>query len=200
MKKNLKISSFLIILMVFSSVVSAQTEKGTAIFSGSTNLTFSSITPKMEDGNNSMEGNKASNFEFTPGAGIFIANNLALGVQVSINSATERLNREDYTESSTMFLPFALLYFGSGDIKPFVQAALGMGTQKLKYDNEKERANIFGYELGGGLAVFLNQHVSLDFSLNYASATSKFDVDYNNTELKLKSRGIGGNIGFSIFF
>ena len=200
MKKNLKITSFLIILMVFSAVVSAQTEKGTAIISGSTNLTFSSLTPKMEDGNNSMEGNKVSNFEFTPGAGIFIANNLALGVQVSINSATERLNREDYTESSTMFLPFALLYFGNGDIKPFVQAALGMGTQKLKYDNEKERANVFGYELGGGLAVFLNQYVSLDFSLNYASATSKFDVDYNNTELKLKTRGIGGNIGFSIFF
>ena len=200
MKKNLKISTFLIFLMVFSTVVRAQTEKGTAIISGSTNLTFSSLTPKMEDGNNSMEGNKVSNFEFTPGAGIFIANNLALGVQVSINSATERSNREDYTESSTMFLPFALLYFGNGDIKPFVQAALGMGTQKLKYDNEKERANVFGYEIGGGLAVFLNQHVSLDFSLNYASATSKFDVDYNNTELKLKSRGIGGNIGFSIFF
>jgi hypothetical protein len=51
--------------------------------------------------------------------------------------------------------------------------------------------------LGGGLAVFLNQHVSLDLSLGYASASAKIKDNYN-VEWKSISKGIGANIGFSI--
>ena len=136
---------------------------------------------------------KCRPWSFTPAAGYFIANNLAVGLQLSVSSASEKENGDKYTETTTMLLPFARLYFGKSNVKPFVQAAVGPGWQKWGYD-EKETGNITGYELGGGLAVFINQSISLDFSLGYASATTKLD------DWKTTAKGIGGNIGFSIIF
>ena len=197
MKKNFEISLLLIVLMLLSTVVRAQTEKEGFILSGSTNLNFVSLSQKIENNNTSIQGSKASNFEISSGAGYFIFNNFAIGVQISIKNATEDVENQDATESSTMFIPFALLYFGNGNIKPYVQAGLGSGSKKLKNHSVRNRANVTGYELAGGLAVFLSQKVSLDFSLSYASATSKFS---NVNDWELKSKGIGGNIGLSLFF
>jgi len=93
-----------------------------------------------------------------------------------------------------MLLPFARLYFGKSNVKPFVQAGVGPGWQKWGYINDKETENLTDYEVDGGLAVFINRHISLDFILGYGSATAKFD------DWKTTAKGIGGEIGFSIIF
>lgn len=200
MRTNLKSSLIFFILMGISTSVLAQTEKGSILIGGSSSLNFTSLSGKVESGNYSGDGSKISSLELSPGAGYFIFNNLAVGVQFSLSSASEKEIGDKYTESTTMLFPFARLYFGKSNIKPFVQAAYGPGWQKWQYnDNDKERENLTGYELTGGLAFFLNRNISFDISLGYASATAKF-TDYRNVDINSTASGTGGNIGFSIFF
>jgi len=196
MKKNLKSCFIMMALIVSSAMANAQIQKGKILIDASGSLDFSSLTSKWENEYNSGDGSNTTTLKFTPGAGYFIANNFALGIQLSMNNMSDKEDREKYTETTTMLLPFALLYFGKGNVKPFIQAAFGPGWQKSGY-NEKHSEKLSGYELGGGLAVFLNQHVSLDFSLGYASASAKYK-DTSNVNWKTFTKGIGGNIGFSI--
>jgi len=199
MKRDPKFYFVVAVLACLSFPANAQTEKGNFLISASSNLDFTSSSIKLKKGDTSNDGGDRGTFELTPAAGYFVANNLALGVMVSLESLNEKEEDGDkYTETTTMLLPFAILYFGKSNVKPFVQAAFGPGWEKWGYD-EKEKESITGFQLGGGLAVFVNQHVSLDFSLGYASASAKVNDNYN-TEWKVINKGIGGNIGFSIIF
>ena len=66
-----------------------------------------------------------STFEFTPGIGYFVANNLALGVMVSLESLNEKeVDDDKYTETTTMLLPYAVLYFRNS----YERARLGIGA------------------------------------------------------------------------
>lgn len=198
MKRNLKFSFVIAVLIGLTVVANAQTEKGNFIIGASSSLDFTSSSIKLENDLTSTDSGNMTTFEFTPGAGYFIANNLAFGIMLSLESSSEKEDGDKYTETTTALFPFALLYFGKSNVKPFVQAAFGPGWQKSGYE-EKETQNITGYQLGGGLAVFVNQHVSLDFSLGYASASAKIKDGYN-VDWKVISKGIGGNVGFSIVF
>lgn len=64
-------------------------------------------------------------------------------------------------------------------------------------NNDKDTQKLSAYQLDGGLAVFINQHISLDFSLAYASLTANYKAS-NQVEWKTFSKGFGGNVGFSI--
>jgi len=194
MKKNLKITFVLLILTGFATVATAQTEKGNFLLGGTSSLNFASLSVNLENDNISEDVGKMSNLEFTPGAGYFIADNLAVGVQFSVNSASQEEDGDKYTETTTMLLPFARLYFGKSNVKPFVQAGIGPGWQKGGYNNDKETENLTLYEVDGGLAVFINRHISLDFILGFGWATAKPD------NWKITTKGIGGEIGFSIIF
>jgi len=92
-----------------------------------------------------------------------------------------------------MFLPFARLYFGNKNIKPFVQAAYGMGLNRTR-EHYTEEEYITGYEIDGGLAFFFSKNISLDFIVGYGSLTM------DNDDRKTSGRGIGGNIGISVIF
>ncbi len=176
----------------------AQTEKGKFLIGASSSLDFATASPKANNDFTSVEGAKTSTFEFTPGAGYFILNNLAAGVQFSINSTKEKDDTESYSETATMLLPFVVKYFGKGNVKPFVNAAVGPGWQKWGYD-DKQTETLTACQLGGGLAIFVNQHISLDLSLAHVSASAKFK-DNANQNWDSTSKGVGGNIGFSIIF
>jgi opacity protein-like surface antigen len=199
MKKNLKISFVLFILTGLATVTAAQTEKGSFLLSGSGSLDFAWLSLKLENDNTSEDAGKMSNLEFTPGAGYFIADNLAVGLEFSLSSASQKEDGDKYTETTTMLLPFARLYFGKSNVKPFVQAGVGPGWEKWGYKNDKETENLVGYEFDGGLAVFISPNISLDFILGYAGATAKIK-DYQNVEWKTTASGFGGSIGFSIIF
>jgi outer membrane protein len=199
MKKNMKMSFVLFILTGLATVATAQAEKGNFLLGGSGSLDFGLLSLKLESDNISEDVGKMSNLEFTPGAGYFIANNLAVGLEFSLSRVSEKEDGDRYTETTTMLLPFARLYFGKSNVKPFVQAAVGPGWQKWGYKNDKETENLTGYEVGGGLAVFVRQNISLDISLGYAAATAKI-TDYRNLEWKSTASGIGGSIGFSFLF
>jgi outer membrane protein len=199
MKKNLKITFVLFILTGLATVATAQTEKGNFLLSGSGSLDFALLSLKLKNDNTSEDAGKMTNLEFTPGVGYFIANNLAVGLEFSISSASQKNDGDKYTETTTMLWPFARLYFGKSNVKPFVQAGVGPGWEKWGYKNDKETENLIGYEFDGGLAVFLSPNISLDLILGYGGATAKI-TDYRNMEWKTTASGFGGSIGFSIVF
>ena len=97
MKKNLKISFVLFILTGFATVATAQTEKCNFLLSGSGSLDFAFISLKLENDNTSEDAGKMSNLEFTPGVGYFIANNLAVGLEFSISSTSQKEDGDKYT-------------------------------------------------------------------------------------------------------
>ncbi len=127
MKRDLKFYFIVAVLIGLSFVANAQTEKGNFLISASSNLDFTSSSIKLKNGDTSNDGGDMSTFEFTPAVGYFVANNLALGVMLSLESSSDEEDGDKYTETTTMLLPFAVLYFGKSNVKPFVQAAFGPG-------------------------------------------------------------------------
>ena len=98
------------------------------------------------------------------------------------------------------FAPFLRCYIGSSNIKPYLHGEVGLGTEKSKtpgVSNEfSTSADIFLYELGGGIGIFLNEKVSLDIGLAYASVSFKRRL--NNLNFKDIANGFGLGIGFVI--
>jgi outer membrane protein len=193
MKNHLKISFVLVVLIGLSALATAQTERGNLLLSGSSEMDFAGYSLKVKNSYSDEDEGKISTIGFKSGAGYFIADNLALGLQFSLSYKSEKEDGDEFTEMIRMFLPFARLYFGKNNIKPFVQAAYGMGLQKTK-EFYIEEEYITGYEIDGGMAVFFSKKLSLDFTLGYGS------IIIENNDHKLTGHGIGGNIGISVIF
>lgn len=146
------------------------TKKGTIIMGGSSNFSFSSMSP--EDGSSSTE------IKINPIIGAFISDNFAMGAELSY---------EDYESGSTfLFGPLIRYYFGDSNIKPFLNGEYLFGN--IDYNNGSSDVN--GFALGGGVAFFLNQHIAIDLGLTY----NKISYDDSDTD------GINVNGGFSIHF
>jgi hypothetical protein len=153
---------------------SSPTAKGKMIMSGSSDISFSSMSP---DG-----GDSQTEFKIRPTVGTFVTDNFAIGIM---------LNYEDY-ENGSMFLlgPLIRYYFGTSNIKPYLQAEYAFGNQKYDDYNGEQKVDIDSYAFGGGAAFFLNQHISIDIGLAYAKASAEnYDAD-----------GVVVNGGISVYF
>jgi outer membrane protein len=193
MKRNSIASFVLICLMGLSTMATAQTDRGSFLISASSSLGYSSLSRKNEQYSVGSDAGKVSTLQLNPGVGYFLANNLALGVQLSIKSYTTKQNMSRDSESLAMILAFSRLYFGSGSSKPFVQGAVGIGRQEVGIKNPKIE-NVSGYEVDGGVAIFLTPNIALEFILGYTRVTSGYSD--NSSTL----RGLGTQVGFSLAF
>jgi hypothetical protein len=97
-----------------------------------------------------------------------------------------------------LLLPFARLYFGKGNIKPYIQAAYGPGWQKWGSES-KQTENLNPFEADGSIAFFVNRNIAIDLAIGYGSAIYKY-TDAFKAEWKTTANGIGGNVGFTICF
>ena len=188
----------------FTLLSYGQTEQGSVLLGGSSKLDITSMSSKIKmDGDSEDEG-KSSNFEFSPQLGYFVSDGFALGVELPItsNSQTDEDN-DKYTSTSLAFAPFARYYFGTGKAKPYLHGSVGFGSMNMKYKPNMGTSNdssgsLFLYQISGGIAVFLNEKLSLDFELGYTSATMKPKED-NSVNYRSVTSGIGAGIGFVIF-
>ena len=180
----------------------AQTEKGKFVVSGSTGLNFISSNIKYEyDG---VEGGdfKQSSFSFTPSAGYFVMDNLAVGLAANFSSNSIKDDDGDKdTVSSTAFLPTVLYYFPvEGDFKPLVQAGVGyMSTvEKEQYGSQTDEYKYSGLavSVGVGAAYFISETVSFNIGLGYTMANLKYDEDSNYVQ---KQGSFVGSLGISVF-
>ncbi|OOG71884.1 outer membrane protein [Flavobacterium sp. A45] len=215
MKKN-----FLLVALLFSTILTAQTEKGTFAISGKTGLGFNSTTVKQETSGNSIDGPKTSSFNISPSLGYFIINNLSLGLDFDYNTVTTKRKAvfldsgatggftivdEKITQNTLSIIPTATYFFAKGKTRPYINAGMGFGNtkQKYNYSGSSTDADMFSnyntsnngliWGAGGGLAYFISKTISFDLGVEYSEFT------YKENDVKIKTGAFGANIGISVF-
>jgi len=195
-----KITFCAIVLLFVISLTYGQTERGNIMLGGSSNLGFNASSNKVTFEGNSQDNGKNTSFNLSPKAGYFIIDGLAIGASIPLSSTTFKDNDNNKsTSTSISFSPFARYYFGGNNIRPFVQGNIGVGSGKTEFDSSTFRSvesdtNLFSYGATGGIALFLNDKVSLDVGVGYSYSSSKLKGS-NTIDIKNSTTNIGLNIG-----
>jgi len=192
---------FLLVVLLSSSVIFSQTEKGKIVLTGATGLQFVSSNIEFEYDGQSVGDFDTSSFSFLPGVGYFVMDNLAVGLSANFTSTTQKDQGDKYTISSTMLLPTALYYFPvEGNFKPLVQVGVGFMSTKEKesYDGGSDDFKMSGLAIsfGGGASYFINNTVSFNFGLSYTLANMKNNEDSDLVQIQ---KNLAANIGISLF-
>ncbi len=197
----------------FFSSLSAQTEKGTYMLGGTTNLIggFNGVLPNQLSlgfGKNTQKPLEVTytNFNLSSNGGFFVANGLMLGLNVSAfhgnstttikRSAPQRdttLAKNKYTDLA--LTPFVRYYLNQGQkIQYFGEARAGIGINKT--DNNDSNSNtIVGAKAGA--AIFLNSKVSLDLFVDFTGGFS--ESKESGVSIKEFDSVMGFGLGFDIF-
>jgi outer membrane protein len=202
--KNVKRLLTIILVSVFIMSLSAQTDAGKIMIGGSSSLSslFSTYKWKTDDDKGTL-GTEIS-LNLTPQFGYFIINGLAVGIQLQ-TSFTQNKDDDTKDKSSTLTLagaPFVRYYVGSGKLKPYVHAAVGVGITKDKDipsdgDTTEDNYKIFNYQGKVGVGIFFNDHVSLDLGIGYSSGSTK-PKENNEINWKLTTTSIGAEVGIVV--
>lgn len=214
MKRKLILIAALGILPVLS--LFAQTDKGKVLLGISSRysllplgeglsypdmmtLGYSTIKYKSDAaGEEESESTKFTCFNFTPKAGYFVIDHLALGLDVNIGMSSMKESYDSYDHKSTGSLlsagPFVRYYFPVEKVLPYIEAGASLGAAKSTYESDNgddEYKNSVNSFMGGaGIAALLGDKVSLDFMVGYISMTMKDKEDNPDNE-----RTIIGTLG-----
>ena len=191
----------LTILLLSTSLIFSQTEKGKIVLSGATGLQFISSNIEYEYDGQSNGDYDINSFSFMPGVAYFVMDNLAVGLTANFTSTTEKDQGEKYTVSSTMLLPTALYYFPvEGNFKPLVQVGAGLMSNKYKdsWDGGSDEYKMSGLAIsfGGGASYFINDTISFNFGLSYTLVNLKDSDDSDSVQ---KQKNLAASVGLSVF-
>lgn len=195
--KNLRKLFVVASLSVLVLSLNAQTDAGKILLGGSSSMTFGAYTNKYKSDDGDGTAGKGIAFSFTPQAGFFVIDGLAVGLQLDMSMYSNKPDgaNDRYSSAIFMFAPFARYYYGTAPIKPFAEFAVAAGFEKEKvptYDGtETTTTNVLGFQFKLGGAYFLNDHVSVDAGLGYQSTSYK-DKDHNENDYK----DVFGTFGF----
>jgi len=171
--------------------LSAQTEQGTILIEGGSNLNYSSLkVNSIEiDGEamdlDDVEATNTLGFKVT--GGYFVMDGLAVGLLLDYSSESEG----DYSSSSMTIGPIARYYIGESGM--WAQLSYGIGSSSDKYDGESEDGPSIGaLGIGVGYAIMLSDNVSLSPSLGYTMITAKQE------DVTVKAGGIVFGAGIAV--
>ncbi|QHI36075.1 hypothetical protein IMCC3317_14280 [Kordia antarctica] len=181
----------------FAFTANAQTEQGKWVISGSTSISFATTNLTLEfEGEEISDDAKASIFSFTPSVGYFVINNLAVGLDLSFSSAKNDDGTTDVTTSSFSSILGGTYYFEAGDkFKPFVGLGAGL-ISTSSGDDDVLKSNGLALRGKGGVAYFVNESLSVDFSVLYLNTNQK---NKENNDLVSKNSSLAVGLGFSLF-
>lgn len=176
-KKIMKKIALLLTMSVFSLASVAQTSKGTLLLGGGAGFTSES------------EGESSSStLELSPSLGYFLADNLAVGAQISFTSFGGDSKGSQYSIGPAIrYYAFEL----GSSAKIFGEANFGFGS----YDSGEEGVDALSstsWGIKAGPAFFLNESIALETTVGYGSSKVKDAED--------ASSSFGVNIGFQIHF
>lgn len=155
----------------FTLAASAQTEKGDWMVGGRIELNT---------------GKNSSHIGLSPNAGYFFFKNFAAGANIEF----DYLKSGDTKSTALGIGPFARYYFTNHKVRPLVHANVNYISSKVKgpgFTSTNTGSNLF---LGGGLAYFINQNVSLEGLIGYSNTKYK---DFEG------SGGLRLSIGFQVY-
>lgn len=124
-----------------------------------------------------------NSISFNPFGGYFVIDGVAVGAGITIQSDSFKPDGQSgkFTLSQLTVSPFGRYYHSSGF---FGHLGFNFGSAKFKDDiggsTFEDKYSVFGFELGGGYAIFLNDNVAIEPLLTYESNSSKDE----NTDVK----------------
>lgn len=136
---------------------------------------------------NTSENN--TQISFTPNAGLFVVDNLAVGGNIGLGYTKSGNNK--FTSFNVG--PFARYYFTaeSQSVRPVIHAAFNYLSTKNKVGTAASSTNTgINFFVGGGAAMFISDNVSIDALAGYDR------TKYNNFD---GSGGFAFNIGFQVY-
>ncbi len=197
----------LLLLLLGSSIVFAQVEKGKCYFAATSNLGIDIGKYKWESSNGgSVTEYKYSQFFLHPEAGYFVIDKLVAGVFISYDYYKEAAQAETDTWKNTTFTigPFVKYYIlDYKKLWPYATAGIGFGTDKTTQGwdggSSENKYGILIYRIGGGATYFLSDNVGLDLFLGYnhnvsTDKNASVDKSMNSTH----SKDIDGTFEMSI--
>jgi len=164
----------IILAMFLSGILTtlhAQTEKGDWLVGGRVDINT---------------GDNSTHIGFSPNGGIFVVNNLAVGGNIKI----------DYSKAGDIKVtdfgigPFIRYYFTEATARPLLQAAINYISSKVNAPTFSSTNNGSEIFLGGGVAIFINENVSIELLTGYSHTKYK---DFDG------SGGFNLGIGFQVY-
>ena len=199
------------LIVTFCTIsVNGQTEKGKLFIGAQSNFNFSSskyvTISSSSNHTNTYTSPTTNSFTFTPQIGYLVSNNFVLGLDFKLS--TSKIKGQDSNGFYTIS-PFAKYYVLEGNLKPFVKASLGLGSYFNNFQSyyedpfthvyQKVTTKINTARVGGGLAYFVNEKISIEFNLDYFHDVYKSDNNQNTNNTEQTNSGIQSTIGFAIF-
>ena len=165
-----KIITGIFLIFIFYTV-SGQTEKGDWLVGGRVDLNT---------------GENSTHIGFSPSAGFFVIDKLAVGGNVSLNYSKTGENKI----TSLGIGPFVRYYFTDAKARPLLHGAFNYLSSKVKTPQVSTTNNGVNFLIAAGLALFINDNVAIEPLAGYSY--SKFE-DFDG------SGGFNFGIGFQVY-
>lgn len=189
-------------------------KQGKIVISGASELSFVSqsreqkftINGYYNDEENITSETDINEFNFNTSIGYFIYDGLALGASLSYESTVYEYENSTEKETTIMAGPNLTYFIGSSNIKPYLFGEYMFGSSNVEYTEDDStndsKVALNGWALGAGLAVFMNQHISLNLALGYTEAYGDPENDDSSsvTYGKITTSAFALNGGISVYF
>lgn len=196
--KNLMKKLLVLGALALFGAMNAQTEKGSWVIGGSTTLGFNTASQTHKYEGESQDGPKTSTFAITPSVGYFVANKIAVGLDLGFASITQKFDGDKYTTSTFTVMPTGTYYFKSDSkVLPYLGVGVGFSSSKEDYgDGDDASISGLAYKGKGGIVFLLNQSVGIDLGLSYLGVNGKHSED---SKYKINTSTFGATVGVSVF-
>lgn len=174
---------FLLCAVALCGVVNAQMSKGNWVVSGSTTVSFSNASSKFKYDGNSTDGPKISTFMVAPSVGYFVTDNIAVGMDLTFISVSDKdVDGDKTTSNTTSIMPMGTYYFkGDTNLVPYAGVGVGYASFSNKFTSSnfdyKTTSDGLSWKAKGGIVYLLTPSIGLDFGLSYQGFSAKQDVD-----------------------
>jgi len=203
----MKLNLLSLLTLLISLTINAQTEKGKFRIGAFSNGFFTSTSNKF--GGETF--NKTKTYSLSPSGGYFVADNFSVGLDIELSRSTTKTRSGSQEDISAQIIvsPSFRYYFTKNKLRPYFNASIGIGTdwRETKNENnfnrfginnsEKQEFSIFTYRLGTGLALFLNNKISIDLGLTFVKL--EFEDQLSSDFGESEADSIEVIIGFNIF-
>lgn len=212
LKKLFIFTSFIAVV----GTVSAQTTKGTLYVGGGLGFDASSKKENLSGTGSSItiEGPKSTSFSIVPGVGYFIADKLAIGMDLGFYFHSQKTpdenNVNDYTkvtQNTFVLTPYARKFFMLSDSFGFtgtLELSIGIGSSTREERNRNvtiiskgPNTRTLGFGVRPGIVFFPTSQVGLEANfgfVGFSSVTAKKDLGNGATVKNVSTQfGFGAN-------
>ncbi len=173
------------------------TAQGNYLVNGS--IFINSTTSKTKLDGETRDDSKTFEVRASPRVGYFIIDNLAVGLDLFLQSSNTTFEDIDGDVKNNGFSigPFGRYYFGNG---LFAEGTVGIGSSTISsaFFPDDIKSSVFGWRIGGGYALFLGEHIAVEPTVFYSWESQKAKDAPDNAPKNIISSIFLG-IGFTAY-